>query len=130
MRLCWTWILDPNIQWKRPWETLKELPKTFVTATIQAQSLPSSKPLYNLVTRAAPPNCADFRAQLTARAIKDLVDAGADLGWVHSGAQLGDCLTKIMENSFTRETLKCGKYCLGDELQVLKNRLRETVSSG
>ena len=68
------------------------------------------------------PNCAEFRTQLTARAIKDLLNENVSLRWVHSGAQLADALTKIMENSFLRETLKLGHYKLHDELEVLRNR--------
>ena len=41
---------------------------------------------------------------------------------VHSGAQLADALTKVMENAFLRETLKIGRYKLHDELEVLKSR--------
>ena len=44
------------------------------------------------------------------------------LRWVHSGAQLADGLTKIMENVFLRETLAIGRYKLHDELEVLKCR--------
>ena len=47
---------------------------------------------------------------------------GINLRWVHSGAQLADCLTKIMEASFMRETLKAGFYRLHDEGEVLKQR--------
>ena len=78
--------------------------------------------MYDLVTRTAPPQCSEFRTQLAARAIKDMLSEGTDLRWVHSGAQLADSLTKIMESSFLRETLRLGKYRLHDELQVLKSR--------
>jgi ribosomal protein L19 len=59
---------------------------------------------------------------LTARAIKDFLDEGVVLRWVHSGAQLADGLTKIMDNVFLRETLQRGWYKLHDELEVLKER--------
>ena len=42
--------------------------------------------------------------------------------WVHSGAQLADALTKIMQTHFLRHTLKVGQYSLHDEGQVLKER--------
>jgi hypothetical protein len=44
------------------------------------------------------------------------------LHWVHSGAQLADALTKIMEGQFLRETLRQGRYCLHDENEILKSR--------
>lgn len=127
-RLCWGWMLNPEVQWKRPSEALKQLPLSISTATMSAPSLPDSvaatdcKSLYDLVTRTAPPQCSEFRTQLAARAIKDLLSEGTSLRWVHSGAQLADCLTKIMESSFLRETLRVGQYKLHDESEVLKNR--------
>ena len=128
VRLCWGWIMDPNVQWKNPKLAFQNLPETYSTATIKAQELPDSfaatdcKSLYDLVTRTAVPSCTEFRTQLTARSIKDLLSEGVALRWVHSGAQLADALTKVMENAFLRETLKLGHYKLHDELQVLKDR--------
>ena len=128
IKLCWAWTVDDRIPWKKPSVALKELPEAISTATIQAHSLPESvaatdcKSLFDLVTRTAPPQCAEFRTQLVARSIKDMLDEGISLRWVHSGAQLADALTKIMESSFLRETLRHGKYRLHDELEVLKNR--------
>ena len=128
MRLCWGWMLDNTINWKNPSKTLKDLPETYTTATYQAQHLPESiaatdcKSLFDLVSRTAMPNCAEFRTQLNARAIKDLLSEGVSLRWVHSGAQLADALTEIMDTSFMRETLKLGRYRLHDELAVLKDR--------
>ena len=128
IRLCWAWILDPNTKWKSPHQTLKQLPETYTTATLNAKQLPETfaatdcKSLFDLVSRTAMPSCAEFRTQLTARVIKDLLNENVSLRWVHSGAQLADALTKIMENSFLRETLKLGHYKLHDELEVLRNR--------
>ncbi len=128
IRLCWAWMMDPSTQWKKPGETLKSLPESYSTATYRSQNLPDSvaatdcKSLYDLVTRTAPPQCSEFRTQLAARAIKDMLAEGTELRWVHSGAQLADSLTKIMESSFLRETLRLGKYRLHDELKVLKSR--------
>ena len=68
------------------------------------------------------PNCSEYRTQLNARSIKDYLSEGVSLRWVHSGAQLADGLTKIMENAFLRETLQYGYYKLHDELEVLRDR--------
>ncbi len=120
---------DPRVKWKSPAEALKQLPESYSTATYKSDpSMPESvaatdcKSLYDLVTRTAPPSCSEFRTQLNARMIKDLLSEGITLRWVHSGAQLADCLTKIMEASFLRETLRIGRYRLNDEQSVLKNR--------
>ena len=128
LRLCWGWMLDPSVQWKQPSDALLKLPETYSTATYRTQHLPGSlaatdcKSLYDLVTRTAVPNCSEYRTQLNARAIKDFLAEGVQLRWVHSGAQLADSLTKIMENSFLRATLHHGHYKLHDELEVLKSR--------
>ena len=128
VKLCWAWFLDNRVTWRDPANAIKNLPESYSTATIKAQELPDSiaatdcKSLYDLVTRTAPPSCTEFRTALNARQIKDLLSEGTSLRWVHSGAQLADCLTKVMETSFLRETLRLGKYRLNDELQVLKAR--------
>ena len=116
IRLCWAWLLDPKVPWKNPKQAFKGLPETYTTATLKVQQLPESfaatdcKSLFDLITKIATPSCAEFRTQLTARAIKDLIAEGVSLRWVHSGAQLADALTKIMETNFLRETLKWGHY--------------------
>lgn len=74
------------------------------------------------MTKTAPPSCAEFRVQLVARAIKEALSEGIRLRWVHSGAQLADCLTKAMDSHFLRETLRLGQYKLCDEDSVLKER--------
>ena len=129
IRLYWGWLYNPTEGWKHPAETLLQLPSAVATATYRLQqSQPDSvaatdcKSLYDLVTRTAPPNCQEFRTQLQTRAIKEQLSEGITLRWVHSGAQLADSLTKIMENNFLRETLKIGRYKLNDELEVLKDR--------
>ena len=129
-RRFWAWMLDPTMKLKNPKQAFKELPETYSTATIKSQNLPESfaatdcKSLFDLTTKTATPNCAEFRTQLTAREIKDLVSVseGVSLRWVHSGAQLANALTKVMETSFLRETLNFGQYKLHDELEVLKRR--------
>lgn len=121
-------MLNPRVLWKNPKQAFTELPETYATATVKAQQLPESfaatdcKSLFDLITKTAIPSCTEFRTQLTARAIKDLLTEGVSLRWVHSGAQLADALTKIMETSFLRETLKLGQYKLHDELEILRNR--------
>ena len=121
-------MLDPKVEWKHPNHALGQLPESFSTATYKSQRLPDSlaatdcKSLYDLVTRTAVPNCAEYRTMLNARSIKDMLQEGVQLRWVHSGAQLADSLTKIMDSGFLRETLKIGMYKPHDELEVLKSR--------
>ena len=125
LRLFWSWIKDPLTDWRKPTETLKALPPTYATATFKEDpsiAVTDCKSLFDLVTRTATPSCSEFRTQLQAHAIKDFLAEGVRLRWVHSGAQLADALTKIMECHFLRQTLFHGKYCLHDESQILKER--------
>lgn len=109
IRLYWHWFYCPNDDWKHPYETLQKLPKAITSVTIRSQEIPDAtsvvdcKSLFDLVTRTAPPNCQEFRTQLQAQAIKEQLGEGVRVRWVHSGAQLADSLTKVMENSFLRE---------------------------
>ncbi len=128
LKLYWAWFQDPEVNWRNPNESLPKLPKAFSSSTYkipedhQDVAATDCKSLYDLVSRTAAPNCQEYRTQLQARAIKDFLSEGTVLRWVHSGAQLADCLTKIMESSFLRETLKVGQYRLHDESEILKQR--------
>ena len=125
LRLYWAWILDPKIEWQKP-ESAHKLPKAISIPTFKINehdlAITDCKSLYDLTTRTAIPNCQEFRTQLLVRSIKDILSEGIKLHWVHSGAQLADALTKVMEATFLRETLRNGRYCLHDEAEVLKNR--------
>lgn len=125
MRLYWAWILNPNTAWQKP-EEAKNLPPAISLPTYKVNdqdlAITDCKSLYDLTTRTAIPNCQEFRTQLLARSIKDIMSEGIRLHWVHSGAQLADALTKVMEANFLRETLRNGRYCLHDSEEVLKNR--------
>lgn len=126
VRLFWDWLLKPSDAWRRPKETLMTLPETIAVPTCKPVAediaVTDCKSLFDLISRHAPPNCLEFRTQLQARSIKDMLTEGASLRWVHSGAQLADSLTKVMQNHFLRHTLRIGKYRLHDEQQVLKER--------
>ena len=125
LRLYWGWLLSDHCQWKTPTASLQNLPpSTTVVAPSQDDiAVVDCKSLYDLVSRTAPPNCSEYRTQLHAKAIKEMMNEGVSLRWVHSGAQLADALTtKAMESSFLRETLRNGYYQLSDENSVLKER--------
>ena len=126
LHLYWGWFQNPWINWKQSKQTLKELPPTYAAPTVKEDvnsiAVTDCKSLYDLVTRTAPPSCQEFRTQLQARAIKDLLSENVTLRWVHSGAQVADALTKIMECAFLRHVLTVGHYRLHDEDQTLKDR--------
>ena len=125
IRVYWAWLIDPKIPWQKP-ETVKTLPEALTVPTIKVDekdlAITDCKSLYDLTTRTAVPNCQEFRTQLLARSIKDILTENICLHWVHSGAQLADALTKVMEGQFLRETLRQGHYCLHDANEVLKSR--------
>ena len=85
LKLFWAWLLDNRVRWDKPEETLLKLPDSFSSVTHRVQELDESiaatdcKSLYDLVTRTAPPNCSEFRTQLQARAIKNLMAEGIKL---------------------------------------------------
>eukprot|EP00435_Cladocopium_sp_Y103_P075519 s304_g59.t1 len=127
LRLFWSWIRDPTVQWKKPEEALVKLaPAISVPTKVEDSDLTITdcKSLYDMITRTAPPSCSEFRVQLMARAIKESLREGTVLRWVPSGAQLADALTKAMESNFLRETLRYGFYKLCDEDSTLKERAK------
>eukprot|EP00435_Cladocopium_sp_Y103_P035320 s3392_g9.t1 len=127
LRLFWSWLHDPTTCWRKPEEALKKVAPAITVPTMKESAdlaITDCKSLYDLTTRTAPPSCSEFRVQLVARAIKEALSEGIQLRWVHSGAQLADCLTKAMEAHFMRETLKLGSYRLCDEEATLKERAK------
>lgn len=101
---------------------MKRIAPAITAPTLRDVATADCNSLYDLTTRTAAPNCTEYRTQLQARAIKDLLGEGIRLRWVASGAQLADALTKQMEASFLRETLRHGHYQLSDEQSILKAR--------
>ena len=127
LRLFWSWIHDPQTNWKEPETALMRIAPAITTAPFKEHAdlaITDCKSLFDLTTRTAPPNCAEFRVQLAARAVKEALLEGIQLRWVHSGAQLADSLTKAMEAHFLRETLRLGSYKLSDETAILKERAK------
>ena len=125
LRLFWKWIHNPQTDWKHSGKALLEIEPTISVPTLAEHAdvaITNCKSLYDSVTRTAPPSCSEFRVRLTARAIKEALREGVDLQWVHSGAQLADSLTKPMETSFLRATLRLGCYKLHDESAMLRER--------
>ena len=109
IRIYWAWLLDHNTPCKKP-EDAQNLPEALTIPTMKNierdVAITDCKSLFDFTTRTAVPNCQEFRTQLLARSIKDILSEGISLHWVHSGAQLADALTKIMEATFLRETLQ------------------------
>ena len=123
LRLYWGWLLNSKLSWKTPEKTLRTLPEAVSARSLKFDphvAATDCKSLYDLTTRTAVPSCSEFRVQLQARAIKEMLRENTTLRWVHSAAQLADALTKAMEATFLRETLRMGRYRLNDEQEILK----------
>ena len=129
-RLRWTCLLNTRKTGKQPQKVSKEIPPVVSSTTHLAQQIPKAvavtdcKSFFDLVARTAQPNCQEFRTQLQARAIKDLLAKGVALRWVHTGAQLADAWTKVTQSHFLRHThtLQQGRNQLNDEVEVPKQR--------
>ena len=116
--MFWKWIHDPKLDWKNPEAALSKLEPAITAPTLKDSpdvAMTDCKSLCDL---------AEFRTQLVARAIKESLKEGVQLRWVHSGAQLADCLTKSMQAHFLRETLQVGSYRLHDEESTLRDRAK------
>ena len=57
LRLFWSWIHDPRVDWRRPEETLPKLEPAITVPTLIPEdvAITDCKSLYDLVTRTAPP---------------------------------------------------------------------------
>ena len=137
VRLVWGWFLDSKCRWQRPSEALRQLPEGMATvhakeilgqASAEGANLPDSiattdcKSLFDLISKTATPSCQEYRTSLHARSIKEMMNEGTIIRWVHSGAQLADALTKAMSSDFLRATLSQGSYQLHDAGEILKQR--------
>ena len=114
IRLSWEWILNPEIPWKEPEKVWKHShPSIAVT---------DCKSLYDVIVKNATPQCQEHRTLVEALVIKDHVQNGTRMHWVHSAAQLADTLTKHMDSSSLRDFLTHRQCCLHDVHQILKER--------
>ena len=114
IRLSWEWMLDPTIPWKEPervWQNSN--PSIAVT---------DCKSLYDVIVKNATPQCQEHRTLIEALVIKDHVQNGTRMHWVHSAAQLADTLTKHMDSSSLRDFLAHRQCCLHDVHRILKER--------
>ncbi len=115
IRILWQWIVDPNCNWRKPADCLKSAPKSL--AVVDCKSL-----FDVIVKKNTTPQCKEHRTLLEAIVIKDRVQAGTQMHWVHSAAQLADSLTKVMNTSTLRSYLKHRRCCLHDMQAVLQDR--------
>ena len=85
-RMHWAWILNPSIPWKNTETTLKSLPVAYAVV--------DCKSLYDLLQKTSIPQCSGYHTLLEALIIKDRLNEGVIVKWVHSAAQMADALSR------------------------------------
>ena len=118
-RMHWAWINNPQINWRNPEQTLKDLPKAYAVV--------DCKSLFDLLQKTSIPQCTEYRTMLEALVIKDRLSEGIHVKWVHSAAQMADSLTKEMDTSVLRTFLRHGKCILHDVDEILRQRADKKV---
>ena len=114
IRLIWEWLNNPEVDWKCPEEALKKARR--------AALVTDCKSAYDLLTKAAIPQCEEHRTTIECLLIRERLQSNCMVRWVTSNAQLADCLTKSMDGSVLRECLRSGRYALFDEGRILQQR--------
>ena len=92
-----------------------------------AYAIVDCKSLYDLLQKTSIPQCSEYRTLLEALVIKDRLNEGVVIKWVHSAAQMADSLTKDMDTSVLRSFLQHGKCILHDVDEILKQRADKRV---
>ena len=114
LRLQWDWLCCPSSRWKDPLKCLQQCPKAYAVV--------DCKSLYDLLQKTIVPQCQEYRTMLESLIIKDRLQEGIVVKWVHSAAQMADCLTNIMDCSVLRQFLNHGRCIIHDVEQVLQQR--------
>ena len=114
LRLQWDWLCGPSHRWKDPLTCLQQCPKAYAVV--------DCKSLYDLLQKTIVPQCQEYRTMLESLIIKDRLQEGIVVKWVHSAAQMADSLTKIMDCSILRQFLYHGRCIIHDVEQVLQQR--------
>ena len=114
IRILWQWMVNPECNWRNPAECLNRAPKSMAVV--------DCKSLFDVIIKNTTPQCKEHRTLLEALVIKDRVQAGCQMHWVHSAAQLADCLTKVMDTTTLRSYLQHRMCCFHDMQAVLQDR--------
>lgn len=118
-RVHWAWLLDPAVEWKTPEITLRRLPLSFAVV--------DCKSLFDLLQKTSIPQCTEHRTTLEALVIKERLQEGVLVKWVHSAAQMADSLTKDMDTTVLRSFLRQGQCVLHDIDEILKQRADKKI---
>eukprot|EP00435_Cladocopium_sp_Y103_P054548 s1984_g17.t1 len=114
LRVQWSWLCQPSDAWKNPDKCLSQCPEAF--------AIVDCKSLYDLIQKTTVPQCQEYRTMLEALIIKDRIQTGVTIKWVHSAAPLADCLTKSMDCGPLRRFLSKGRCIIHDVDEILRAR--------
>ena len=114
LRVQWSWLCQPSDLWKDPDKCLSMCPESY--------AIVDCKSLYDLIQKTTVPQCQEYRTTLEALIIKDRLRNGIVIKWVHSAAQLADCLTTTMDCTPLRRFLHEGRCIIHDIDEVLRAR--------
>jgi hypothetical protein len=117
LRIHWSWLLKPSDEWKNPEKYLAQSPEAYAVV--------DCKSLYDLIQKTNVPQCQEHRVMLEALIIKDRIKEGIVVKWVHSAAQMADCLTKNMDCTNLRKFLEKGQCIIHDVDEILKARAHQ-----
>ena len=117
LRIHWSWLLKPSEEWKNPEKYLAQSPEAYAVV--------DCKSLYDLIQKTNVPQCQEHRVMLEALIIKDRIKEGIVVKWVHSAAQMADCLTKNMDCTNLRKFLEKGQCIIHDVDEILKARAHQ-----
>ena len=112
MRLLWGSLTVDDFDWRQPPQGLKKLHGAIIVT--------DCKSLFDLATRAAMPECAEYRTTLEVLLIRELCHENCHFRWIPTSLQLADPLTKPIDPTILRMALATGSFQLSDEQSSLQ----------
>ena len=114
IRVCWEWLKNPAVDWSDVGKILSRAPL--------ASAVTDCKSVYDIATKTSTPSCSEYRTTLECLLIRERLQENVAMRWISTQAMLADSLTKSMDASVLRESLRTGKFSLFDEGESLKLR--------
>ena len=116
LRIQWAWICQPSDAWKNPENYLKQSPEAYAVV--------DCKSLCDLIQKTNVPQCQEHRFMLEALIIKDRLQEGIVIKWVHSAAQLADSFNQAhglhqppnVSTEWSMHHSRCGRNSQGPSL--------------
>ena len=111
-RLLWGCLVINEFNWRNPSQGFKQMNQAIITTDCRS--------LFDLVTRNAIPSCEEFRTTLEGLLIRERCAEHVHFRWIPTTLMIADPLTKVMDSSLLRTTLRSGTFRIFDEAAVLR----------